>query len=128
MRTTLGRIVAFVAIAFFLLYGVAFSLFPEDMSLLVTGSKPEGVSALIDFRATYGGMTIAVGAALAYLYAIGQVRACLVTIALVLFSMAATRSVGLLVHGSGNAMMYVYPVLEILGGVLALLAMRKTID
>jgi hypothetical protein len=58
----LQRFVIFLAAIFFVLYGIAFSILPAEMSVLVTGSKPQGPSALVDFRATYGGMTVAVGA------------------------------------------------------------------
>ena len=120
----LQRFVILLAAAFFLLYGFAFSLLPGDMSLLVTGSKPQGASALVDLRATYGGMTISVGAALIYLHSIRQIRACLIVIVLVLMSMAITRTFGLLAEGTGNSFMYLYLALELLGSVLALLAMR----
>ena len=121
----LERFVIFLAAGFFLLYGLAFSLVPETMAIFITGSAPTGISALVDFRATYGGMTIAVGLALCYLYAIAQVRACLAIVAMVLLSMATTRTIGLVVDGSGNFLMYLYLVLEILGGVLAIVAMRQ---
>ena len=44
----LQRVVVYLAAGFFLLYGLAFSLVPESVALLVTGSQPEGVFALID--------------------------------------------------------------------------------
>lgn len=94
------------------------------MALFVTGSAPDGVSALVDFRATYGGMTFAVGLLLFYLLFIEQLRAALVIIIMVLLSMALTRAAGLLVNGSGNAFMYLYLVLEVLGSALAGMAMR----
>ena len=121
----LERIVIFLAAGFFLLYGLAFSISPENMAQIITGSKPAGVSALVDFRATYGGMTIAVGVSLFYLYSIHQARACLAIVVIVLLGMAATRAIGLFVHGSGNLMMYLFLVLELLGSGLALIAMRE---
>ena len=121
---SLERVVIFLAAGFFLLYGLAFSLIPEIMAIIVTDSGPEGISALVDFRATYGGMTIAIGIALFYLHSIHQVRACLVIIVIVLLSMAITRLVGLLVDGSGDVFMYLYLVLELLGSALAMAALR----
>lgn len=120
----LERFVIFLAVGFFLLYGLAFSIMPANMALVVTGSEPEGISALVDFRATYGGMTIAVGLALYYLHSIRQVRACLAVVVIVLLSMAATRTIGLFVHGSGNFFMHLYLALELLGTGLAVIALR----
>ncbi len=120
----LNQFVIFLAAAFFLLYGLAFSLMPTTMALLITDSELNGNAALIDFRATYGGMTFAVGVLLCYLYSIRQLRACLVITIIVLLCMAVTRGIGLLVHGPGNFLMYLYLVLEILGSALALIAMR----
>ena len=122
---TFERFVIYLAAGFFLLYGLAFTLAPVAMSTLVTGSAPAGVSAMVDFRATYGGMTIAVGLALFYLHAIKQNRACLVIVMIVLLSMAASRTLGLIVDGSGNVFMYLYLVLEVLGSALAGIAMRR---
>ncbi|MEM6583044.1 MAG: DUF4345 family protein [Pseudomonadota bacterium] len=120
----LERFVIFLAAFFFLLYGLAFALLPSGMAMIVTGSGPEGVSALIDFRATYGGLNIAVGLVLFYLFTIKQLRACLVVIIVVLLSMAVTRTIGLLLDGSGNLFMYLFLVLEIVGAALAAIAMR----
>ncbi len=121
---TLAKFVVLLAAAFFLFYGLAFTAAPGAMSLMVTGAEPEGVSALVDFRATYGGMTVAVGVAMFYLYSIGQVRVCLIVVAMVLLGMAAGRSLGMLVDGPGNFLMTLYLVLEIGGAALALYAMR----
>ena len=121
----LERFVIYASALFFVVYGLAFSILPVTMALLVTGSEPQGVSHLVDFRATYGGMTLAVGLSLLYLNAIQQARACLVLVVIVLMSMAVTRTVGLLVHGSGNFLMYLYLALEILGSVLAFIAMAQ---
>lgn len=121
----LQRFVIFLAAIFFFLYGLAFSILSVEMALLVTESKPQGASALIDFRATYGGMTMAVGLALFYLYSIHQIRACLVIVILLLMGMALTRTIGLVVEGEGNTFMYLYLVLELLGSAIAFYAMRR---
>ena len=64
----LSKLVVYFASGFFLLYGIAFSMFPNLMAGLITGGAIHGTSALVDFRATYGGMTIAVGLTILYLY------------------------------------------------------------
>ncbi|MEM1154776.1 MAG: DUF4345 family protein [Pseudomonadota bacterium] len=120
----LERFIIFLAAFFFLLYGLAFAFLPAAMAMVVTGSEPEGISALIDFRATYGGLNIAVGLVLFYLFTIKQRRACLVVIIVLLLSMAVTRTIGLLTEGSGNLFMYLFLVLEILGAALAAIAMK----
>ena len=122
---SLQTIVIFLSAAFFLFYGLAFSLLPVEMATLVTGGGPEAASAAVDFRATYGGMTVAVGLAIVYLYRTEQVRASLVMIILVLMCMAVTRALGLVLEESANALMYVYLVLEIVASALAFVAMPK---
>ena len=120
----LDTFVIYLAAGFFIAYGIVFMLAPVAMSGLVTGSAPEGVSALVDFRATYGGMTLAVGLAILYLHRATYTRASLVLVAMLLSCMALGRVIGLVVDGSGNVLMYVYLVLEIAGSALALLAMK----
>lgn len=122
----LQSFVIYLAAAFFLFYGLAFTIAPAEMSQLITASEPRGVSALVDFRATYGGMTAAIGAALFYLHSIHQFRPGLVIIILVLMGMAIARTAGLLVDGNGNLMMYLYLALELAGSGLALFALRRT--
>jgi uncharacterized protein YjeT (DUF2065 family) len=112
---------------FFVLYGIAFAVAPNAMSQLVTGAAVTGVSALVDFRATYGGMIIAVGIAILYLHRIRQVRLSLGFIILVLMLMATTRAIGFAIEGKANTLMYVFFVLELAGSLLAWLAF-VTID
>ena len=125
-RMNIQKFVISFAAAFFIIYGLAFSLFPAGMSLFVTGSQPQSVSAMVDFRATYGGMTTATGVALIYLHSINQSRPCLMIVILVLLCMAITRTLGLFSDGAGNLLMYLYLVLELLGSGLALYAIRGT--
>ena len=106
-----------------MLYGLAFTIFPGGMFLLVTGSEPESTSALVDFRATYGGMTLAVGAALVYLQVNRQFGAGLVIVILVLLGMAIARILGLLLDGAGNFLMYLFLALELVGSALAFFAL-----
>ena len=121
----LQSFVIYFAAAFFFLYGLAFTVFPEGMAYLVTESEPRGISALVDFRATYGGMTAAVGATLFYLHSINQIRPSLVIIIFVLIGMAIARTFGLLVEGEGNFMMYLYLLLEVAGSALAWFALQR---
>lgn len=122
----LETIVVFLAATFFVAYGLAFAVAPNATSGAVTGLTMSNVSALVDFRATYGGMTVAVGLVTLYLHHIQQSRACLVTIVIVLMSMACTRALGFVVDGSGNLLMGVYLALELLGSLLAWIALRQS--
>lgn len=121
----LSNVVIYLASAFFVLYGLGFILFPATLSLWVMDSVVQGSSAAVDFRATYGGMTFAVGAALLYLHHQGQTGPCLMVIILVLMSMAVARCLGFIVDGATNPLMVAYLVLELLGSGLALLAIRS---
>ena len=120
----LSKIIVIAASSVFLLYGVAFSLVPNFMSVVITGSEIQGASAIVDIRATYGGMNIAVGVLILYLYRLNQIRFSLIVIMTVLFCMALTRTMGFIVDGRGNNLMDFYLVLEIFGGLSAWLAMR----
>ena len=120
----LQSFVIYFAAAFFFLYGLAFTFYPQGMAYLVTESEPRGISAIVDFRATYGGMTAAVGATLFYLHSIHQVRPSLVIIIFVLIGMAIARTFGLLIDGEGNFIMYVYLLLELAGSALAWFALQ----
>jgi hypothetical protein len=57
----------------FVLYGLTFIVFPEFLSQFVTGAVPASASGMIDMRATYGGMSIAIGALL-FILAANQER------------------------------------------------------
>ena len=119
------RLILFLGAAFFLLYGLAFALFPAAVSTLVTGDAPSQAAPLVDFRATYGGMTMGVGAVLVYLDRINQVNAGLIGLILVLMLMAATRGIGMLMEGTGNSLMVVFLVAEVASSALAWWALKQ---
>jgi hypothetical protein len=121
----LGSILIWLIAAFFVLYGLAFVIAPEALGRAITGSAPATASGIIDMRATYGGMTIAVGLVLALLGRFESTRKLgLYSIALVMFCMAAARIVGLIADGGGNSMMYLYLAVEIVVLTLGLWAAR----
>ncbi|MBT9312669.1 DUF4345 domain-containing protein [Leptothoe kymatousa] len=122
----LSKFVVYLAAIVFILYGLAFTINPNGMSMLVTGTELTNTSDLVDFRATYGGMTIAIGVIILYLHAINQIRPSLIAVTVVLLSMAGARTIGFIVDGAPNYLMYAYLVLELGGGLLALLALSKT--
>lgn len=109
------------------LYGLGCVVAPEAMLYWATGSAPATASGVIDVRATYGGMSAAVGALLLLLaWRPETVRIGVWAVLLLMLGMAGGRSVGLLLDGSGNAVMWTYFGLEILTATAALLLLRRT--
>lgn len=110
-----GSIFVKLNAVFFVVYGLAFVVAPEALGLAITGSAPESPSGMIDLRATYGGMTIALGVMLGWL---GRSKATqrlgLHAVALVMLCMASGRVVGLVVDGNANNMMYAFLAAEIM--------------
>ena len=120
--------VVWIAGLFFVLYGVAFTFAPVDMAAWVTGDAPGTPSAAIDMRATYGGMSIAVGLSILLLgLRTATVSLGLLIIAIVLLAMAAARLLGIALDGSPNGLMLLYLVLEVVGAALALFVRRAGI-
>ncbi len=75
---------------------------------------------MTDMRATYGGMSLAVGVML-LLLAQSDVRLGLVSVLLLMVCMAAGRSYGLYVDAHANTVMYVYLLLEAVAAMLAVM-------
>ena len=55
------KLLCLLGAGFFLIYGLLFAIFPAQFSEITTGNIHSTSSSLIDMRATYGGMSIAVG-------------------------------------------------------------------
>jgi len=103
-----------VTAAVFAAYGIAFVCAPVVVSLYVTGSAPGSPSGVIDMRATYGGMSVAVGLLLFVLASKPErVESGLLAVVLLMLGMAAGRLFGIVVDGDGNALMYAYLALEV---------------
>jgi hypothetical protein len=119
-----ARILLLLGSGIFALYGLLFSIAPVELARLVTGDAPSSPSALIDMRATYGGMSIAVGMILMLLALKEEtIRIGVVSLLLVMVCMAATRIVGIAVDGDANIAMYFYLGLEIVAAVLCSIAL-----
>ena len=107
-------------------YGIAFALVPVKMALLITGGSPETASGLIDMRATYGGVTFAVGAIILLLGRHAATRAqALLVAAVVLAAMAIARAIGIVLDGDASGLMYLSLGAEIFGAVIAEWMRRK---
>lgn len=106
---------------FFALYGTAFTFFPIEMASLVTDGSPSTPSGLIDLRATYGGMSIAMGATILVLGSRAElVSLGLLVVAVVLLAMAGARILGMMLDGTPNTVMYIYLAAELVFAVCAL--------
>ena len=106
---------------FFIGYGLAFTFFPLEMATMVSGAGPTTASGLIDFRATYGGMTISIGIVLLLLAAKNEsLSFALLAISIILLAMAAARGIGMFLDGLPNQFMYGYLFAEIIGAAIAL--------
>ncbi|MEM6597848.1 MAG: DUF4345 domain-containing protein [Cyanobacteria bacterium P01_C01_bin.69] len=100
---------------FFVFYGVAFTFLPVEMSSLVTGGSPSTPSGIIDLRATYGGMSIAMGATILILgFNPELVSLGLLVVAVILLAMAGARTLGIILDGTPNLLMYSYLAAELL--------------
>ncbi len=123
---TLARIVVWFTAAVFIIYGLVFAVAPVRMMEFVSGGPFSTMSAVIDARSTFGGMTIAVGLLIAMLGRNEQtLPMALTAIAIVLSAMAVTRLLGIFVDGDANSVMYAYLGAEIVGTLLALTARRS---
>ena len=110
----------------FAVYGLAFVAAPAPLSQFVTGAAPATASGLIDMRATYGGMSVAVGALLWVSASRPSSRRIgLLGVLLLLLGMAGGRAVGLICDGPANAMMVAYLLLELAGAALAAWLLRR---
>ena len=111
---------------FFAVYGVLFVFAPIAISHLVVDASPASPSALIDMRATYGGMSIAVGLLFAFLVQKkSTIRIGMIGVIMMMSCMAAGRLVGMIVDGDPNVVMYVYLILEIGMASLSMYALKQ---
>lgn len=115
-----------ITAAVFTLYGVGFIVAPELLSLNVTGTVPVTPSGVIDMRATYGGMSVAVGVLLFVLASSREhVESGLIGVALLMSGMAGGRAYGIVVESSADVMMYIYLGFEVTVTVIALWALFR---
>lgn len=115
-----------ITAAVFVLYGVGFLFAPDVLSVAVMGTAPATPSSLIDMRATYGGMSLAVGVLLFVLAARPEsVDRGLMGVALLLSGMAGGRAYGMVVAGSADGMMSIYLGFEVTVTLIALYALVR---
>ena len=118
-RMTMQRLLVRLTALIFVLYGVGFIVAPALLSQYVTGAVPASASGLIDMRATYGGMSLAIGLLLLHLSRQSTPRTGLLGVLLLMLGMAGGRVCGMLVDGAANPVMQVYLALEIIAALAA---------
>jgi hypothetical protein len=118
-----------VTAALFIVFGACFIVAPEFFASTLTGSEPWTRSALIDMRATYGGMGLGIG--LVFWFCALQretVIAGLVATFLVLGTTALARVIGFIADGSPNIFMQAMFAAEVLFVVLSASALKRLTD
>lgn len=110
---SLQLVIVRLTAAVFALYGAAFIVAPEVSSHAVTGTIPATAPGLIDMRATYGGMSVAVGVLLFLLASRDTVKQGMLGVILLMLGMAGGRLYGIVVDGAAGGMMYLYLALEV---------------
>lgn len=124
-----AKILVMVTALVFISYGVLFLLFPSCMLTWVTNSTVTTSSALIDIRATYGGMSLAVGIVLLLLARRAQTLGVGLTMTFILMlGMALGRIIGMLFDGQANQVMFVYLALELLVVVVSAYLIKVAYD
>lgn len=116
----LNKLFIAVFALFFVAYGVVFIGWPNTMLHWVTGGAVDTQSGVIDLRATYGGMSLAVGVLLWWLAQSASLHLLgLKFIRLLMLMMAFGRLIGLIVDGNPNWVMWLYLSLEIIAVVIS---------
>jgi hypothetical protein len=111
---TIQALIVRITAAVFTFYGIGFVVAPELLSQYVTGAIPASASGLIDMRATYGGMSVAVGVLLFVLSSKrGSIETGLLGVIILMLCMASGRIYGIAEDGSANVFMYIYLAIEI---------------
>jgi hypothetical protein len=122
---SLGKTSLLIAAASFIIYGLAFLCAPAWAGSFV-GVELNRASARIDVRATYGGFFL--GTAIFWAMCAARVawlRAGLAAQAVILGGFVFGRVVGIIFDGDANAAIYLLLAGEIVGVVLALVALKR---
>lgn len=114
MTLTISRFTVVITGLVFLAFGLACLAAPAAVMLAATGASVIHPVALIDLRATYGGMSLGV-AVILFLLSTNPalIRVGLIAVLALMLGMAGGRAAGMLVEPSSNTVMTLYLVLEI---------------
>lgn len=121
-----GKILVRLTAAVFVVTGMGFVIAPESLSGLVTGGGPATLSGLIDMRATYGGVQLAMGLLL-WMLASNPLwlKPGLIGVLITMLGMASGRAYGIVVDGSPNTMMWCFLALEVVVALIAAWSLHK---
>jgi hypothetical protein len=124
--TTLPVILLWVTSLLFVAFGIGFVVAPRYFADLVTGSAPTVPSAVIDMRATYGGVALGLG----LFFGVAARRAtwlrpALVASLLVIACIGGARLVGIVADGEPNSFMLLLLATEVISVALFALAIRQ---
>lgn len=113
----------------FVAFGLGFILAPQPLAALLTGATPATASAMIDMRATYGGMALG----LAVIFGLCarnevHVQLGLQGIIAVMGGLAVARMLGMFLDGEPNLFMFLLLAAEVVMGALALVALRRAVE
>lgn len=126
MTLKLSRFVILLTGLVFLAFGLACVVAPSDVLLAATGAALTHPVALIDLRATYGGMSIGVAVILCVLAAdTAFTRTGLMAVLALMLGMAGGRAIGMLIEPSSNSVMWLYLILEIATASVAAILLRQ---
>lgn len=122
----MDKILVILTAAIFFVYGLIFVLFPVEMLQIILQVSLNTSSGIIDIRATYGGMSIAIGVIL-YLLATNEntLRVGLISVSILMLSMAFGRLIGMVLDGSPNIFMYIYLALELVASSFAIFLLKR---
>ena len=126
MTVQLSKGLVWLTAVIFLLFGVVCLVAPAAVIHAATGATLSHPIGLIDLRATYGGMSLGVGAMLALLTTSPQrIRLGLLSVMALMLCMAGGRVLGMFIAGDTNAVMVAYLLLEIVAASVAALLLRS---
>ena len=109
-----SKIVVALTGLIFLAFGLACVIAPADVLRAATGALLNHPVALIDLRATYGGMSVGVGIILLVLTSsTATIRLGLIAVVALMLGMAGARAIGMVIEPASNAVMLLYLILEI---------------
>lgn len=111
---TIEKLVIHLNALVFFVYGLVVATFPEWTLSLVTGAVPGSESAMVDARASIGGLCMGVGL-LMFATALddSSVRLGVLGVFVITLCMASARLLGILLDGDANQAMHLFFVLEL---------------
>lgn len=123
---TFARTLVWINCALFIAFGLGFTFAPALLASVVSGAEPATPSAVIDMRATYGGMALGL-ATLFWLCARDEqgVSIGIRGVLGVMVFLALSRLLGIVIDGSPNAFMVLLLAAEVVMAVLAVVALRQ---